>query len=297
MPESTTQLVRAIVLLLGALFFFVLLDATAKHLGKTYPVPMLVWARYAAHFVLMLLFLGPSMRLRLVATNRPARQIVRAVCLLGTTFFGIAALARMPLAETTAIVFAAPLIVTLCARPLLGEHIGVLRWVAVLIGFVGVLLIARPGSGLVSEGVALALCGAFSYAAYQILTRQLSPTENPVTMLFYTAMIGTAAMSVALPWIWSGPTPGLLDGLMIVSLGVYGGVGHFLLTRAFREAPASVLSPILYVQLVWATVVGWILFDHVPDGAAMLGILTIATAGAIIAIDSRRTPAAGRHKA
>lgn len=297
MSDSQPRLFRAIALLLGALFFFVMLDATAKHLGKIYPVPMLVWARYATHFALMVIFLGPSMRFRLVTTTRPARQVVRSVCLLGTTFFGIAALTRMPLAETTAIVFAAPLIVTLSARPLLGEHIGVLRWIAVLIGFVGVLLIARPGSGLVKEGVALALGGAFSYAAYQILTRQLSPTENPVTMLFYTAMIGTLAMSVALPWIWSGPLPGLLDGLMIVSLGAFGGIGHFLLTRAFRDAPASVLSPILYVQLIWATVVGWVVFDHVPDAAAMLGILTIATAGAIIALDSRRTPAAGRHKA
>lgn len=284
-------------MLLGALFLFVLLDSTAKHLGARHPVPMLVWSRYAVHFLLMVIFLAPSMRLRLVTTTRPARQIVRAICLLFTTFFAMAAFARMPLAETTAIVFAAPLLVTLLARPVLGEQIGALRWAAVIIGFVGVVLIARPGSGLVTDGIALALAAAVCYALYQILTRQLSSTETSVTMLFYTALIGTIGMSLALPWIWTGQMPGLVDALMICSLGVYGGVGHFLLIKAFRDAPASVLSPILYVQLIWATLMGWIVFGHFPDTAALLGILTIAAAGAVIAFDSRRKPVAGRHKA
>ncbi|WP_249115644.1 DMT family transporter [Azoarcus sp. L1K30] len=289
-------LARSIGLLLGALFLFVLLDSTAKHLAQTYPVPMLVWARYTVHFLLMVVFLAPSMRMRLISTTRPARQIIRAVCLLGTTCFGMAALSRMPLAETTAIVFAAPLIVTLLARPLLGEHIGGMRWIAALIGFVGVLLIARPGSGLVPSGIALALGGAMSYALYQILTRQLSTTENPVAMLFYTALIGTLAMTLLLPWIWGGPMPGLRDALLIASLGIYGGTGHFLLIRAFASAPASVLSPILYVQLIWAMLVGWALFGHFPDEMALIGILTIGAAGVIIAIDSRRAGASSRHK-
>ncbi|PLX75693.1 MAG: EamA/RhaT family transporter [Azoarcus sp.] len=296
MTPPTPVLARSVLLLLGALLLFVLLDSTAKHLAQTYPVPMLVWSRYSVHFLLMVIFLAPSMRLRLISTTRPTRQVARALCLLGTTFFGMAALSRMPLAETTAIVFAAPLIVTLLARPLLGEQIGVMRWVAVIVGFVGVLLIARPGSGLVAEGIALALGGAMSYALYQILTRQLTPTENPVTMLFYTALIGTVAMTLALPWIWGGPIPGLKDALLVASLGIYGGSGHFLLIRAFRDAPASVLSPILYVQLIWAMLIGWLFFGHIPDEIALLGILTIGSAGVMIAIDSRRGRAFGRLK-
>ncbi|HRP74911.1 MAG TPA: DMT family transporter [Rhodocyclaceae bacterium] len=296
MPETSPRLARSVVMLLGALFLFVLLDSTAKHLGARHPVPMLVWSRYTVHFLLMVIFLAPSMRLRLVTTTRPARQIVRAICLLFTTFFAMAAFARMPLAETTAIVFAAPLLVTLLARPVLGEQIGTLRWAAVIIGFAGVLLIARPGSGLVTDGILLALAAAVCYALYQILTRQLSSTETSVTMLFYTALIGTIGMSLALPWIWTGQMPGLLDALMIASLGIYGGVGHFLLIKAFRDAPASVLSPILYVQLILATLMGWIVFGHFPDSAAFVGILTIAVAGAIIAFDSRSKPVALRHK-
>lgn len=281
---------------MGALFMFVLLDATTKHLGQTYAVPMLAWARYAVHFLVMVVFLAPSMRMRLLTTTRPGRQVIRALCLLATTFFGMSAFTRMPLAEATAMIFAAPLLVTVLARPLLGEQISPLRWTAAIVGFAGVLLIARPGSGLVPDGVAFALAAALTYAIYQILTRQLSPTENPVTMLFYTALIGTLAMSLALPWIWGGPMPGLADGLLVTSLGLYGGIGHFLLIRAFREAPASVLSPILYVQLAWAALVGWIAFGHVPDGIALAGILTIAGAGAIIALDSRRAGQSGRHK-
>ncbi len=288
MSDSHPHALRSVMLLLAALLLFVLLDATAKRLAASYPVPMLVWARYTVHFVLMVVFLAPSMRLKLVATRRPGRQIVRAACLLAVTFLNIAALQRMPLAETTAIVFAAPLLVTLMAGPVLGERIGAVRWVAVVTGFAGVLLIARPGSGLVAEGVALALGAAVSYAVYQILTRQLSPTESPVNMLFYTALVGTAVMTLLLPWYWAGPMPDAGDALLIASLGVYGGTGHFLLIRAFRDAPASLLSPILYVQLIWATLVGWFGFGHFPDGLALVGILTIGCAGLMIAIESRR---------
>lgn len=288
MSDTSPHALRSILQLLGALFLFVLLDATAKRLAAHYPVPMLVWARYTVHFVVMVIFLAPSMRLRLVATTRPGRQMVRALCLLAVTFFNIAALRLMPLAETTAIVFAAPLLVTLLAGPVLGERVGALRWAAVILGFGGVLLVARPGGGLIAEGVALAMGAATSYAAYQILTRQLSPTENPVTMLFYTALVGTVAMTLALPWVWSGPMPNATDALLIASLGFYGGIGHFLLIRAFRDAPASLLSPILYVQLAWATLVGWVAFGHLPDGWGLGGILVIAAAGVMIAIDSRR---------
>jgi len=288
MSDTHPHALRSIMLLLGALFLFVLLDATAKRLAATYPVPMLVWSRYALHFLLMVVFLAPSMRLKLITTKRPGRQITRATCLLAVTFFNIAALQVMPLAETTAIVFAAPLMVTLMAGPLLGERIGPLRWVAVVTGFVGVLLIARPGGALVAEGVALALGAAVSYAAYQILTRQLSPTETPVNMLFYTALVGTGVTSLALPWLWEGPMPGPLDALLIASLGIYGGCGHFLLIRAFRDAPASMLSPILYVQLLWATLIGWFGFGQLPDGWGLVGILTIGGAGVLIAIDGRR---------
>ena len=133
-------------------------------------------------------------------------------------------------------------------------------------------------------GVAYALGAALSYAAYQILTRKLAATEHPLRLLFYTALLGTLAMSPVLPVFWHGQWPTPTQGLLIVSLGVYGGVGHFLLIRAFRESPASLLAPLLYSQLVWATLLGWLVFDHFPDLPAIAGMLVIGAAGLSLAI-------------
>lgn len=279
---------RGVALLLAALVLFVMLDATSKHLGQRYPVPLLVWARYTTHFLLMLALLAPRFGRRLIRSAHPGRQTLRATMLLGTTFFSMAALQRMPLAETTAVVFAAPLIVTLLAGPMLGETFGRLRWAAVLVGFCGVLLIARPGGDMNTGGLLLALAAANCYAIYQLMTRQLSGSEHPVTLLFYTALVGTLAMTPVLPWFWQGPRPDWIDMLKILSMGIYGGAGHFLLIRAFREAPASLLSPVTYAQLAWATLFGWVIFEHLPAPTALAGIAIIGGAGVMLALDGRR---------
>ena len=140
----------------------------------------------------------------------------------------------MPLAETTALVFITPILVTLLAIGLLGEKVGKGKLVAVAAGFIGAPLIARPGGAIPGAGLALALIAALSYSLYQILTRKIAASENAVTMVFYTALVGTALMSAGLPWYWSGPTPSATEALLIGSLGIYGGSGYFLLTWAFR---------------------------------------------------------------
>ncbi len=277
------------------MLLFATLDATAKHLAATFPVPMLVWARYTFHFLLMMVFLAPSLRSGLIRTRHPGTQVVRALTLVATTGFGIAALKRMPLAETTAVVFITPLIVTVLAVPLLRERVTPGRYAAVAAGFIGVLLIARPGGGLAGTGVALALVAALSYSAYQILTRKIAAMESAVTMVFYTALVGTLTMTLALPWYWSGPMPDPAEVLLIGSLGIYGGTGHFLLTRAFRLAPASTLSPFLYVQLIFATALGWLVFGQLPDGWALAGMAVIAASGLWIALGERIGGTPGRH--
>lgn len=294
MTETAHHPLRAIALFLAAMLLFAALDTTAKHLAQTFPVPMLVWARYTLHLLLMGLLLGWSMRGRLIATRHPVAQVVRALLLIATTGFGIAALRIMPLAEATAIFFVAPLIVTLLAVRLLGERVGAWRYAAVAAGFAGVLLIARPGGALPPVGVATALVAALAYSGYQILTRRIAHHENPVTMVFYTALVGTVVMTTALPWYWSGPMPDWRQAMLIGSLGIYGGTGHFLLTRAFRLAPASTLSPFQYVQLVWATLLGWLVFDQLPDKLSLAGGLVIAASGLAIALDERRSAAPAR---
>ena len=300
-PAMTTDNhpLRGTLLLVGAVFCFALLDASAKHLALHFPVPLLAWTRYVVHCLLMALFLAPRLGRRLVATGRPTRQIVRALLLVGSTAFGMAALARMPLAETTATIFVAPLLVALLAGPWLGERLPASRWIVVGLGFVGVLLIARPGGEISGAGLAFALAGAGCYTFYQLLTRQLTATENTLTLLFYTAWVGSVAMTLALPWYGSATlqaaaraTPG--QWLHMASLGLFGGAGHFLLIRAFRYAPASLLSPFLYLQLVWATLLGILVFGHWPDTVNLLGMGIIVGCGLFLALPRGGTAPTGK---
>lgn len=285
MPEARP--VVGILLMLGAGLCFAALDATAKHLTQTFPVPMLVWARYAVHLALMLMFLAPSMRSRLIATRRPVALIARALMLVGTTTFAIAAFSIMPLAEGTAFLFVTPLIVVILASALLKESVTPGRWCAILAGFAGALLIARPGGTLTGPGILLMSLAAGCYAVYQVQTRQMSATENTVTMLFYTALVGTVALSLAAPLYWGGPMPNASQALGIASLGIYGGTGHLLMTRAFRHGPASTLAPFLYAQLVWAMLLGWLFYGQLPDLLSVAGMAVIAASSLSIALAER----------
>ncbi len=288
MLDRTQHPLRGVVLFLAAVFLFAALDATAKYMNAFFAVPLLVWARYLVHFVIMLVFMAPGMGREIIVTRRPWLMSFRALMLVGVTLLAQLALKTLPLAETTALVFITPLLVALLAGPLLGEQVRRSTWLITLVGFAGVLLIARPGGALFGTGVAYALGAALCYAIYQILTRKLAATEHPNRLLFYTALIGTLSMSLTLPAYWDGQIPTLPQGLLIVSLGLYGGIGHFMLIRAFREAPASTLSPLLYVQLIWATLLGWWVFDQLPDLLAIVGMLIIGASGLSLAIRSRR---------
>lgn len=289
---SEPRPLTGILLMLGAVFCFAALDATSKRMAQTFPVPLLVWARYSVHFLLMLAFLGPSMRLKLVTTAHPRRQIIRGLTLVGTSLFGMTGFAILPLAEATALLFVAPLIVVILARFLLHENITAGRWLAVVAGFAGALLIARPGGALSFTGVIFMALAAICYAFYQVQTRRLSATENTLTMLFYTALIGTLSMTLVAPFYWGGPRPDVVQSLQIVSMGILGGTGHLLLTRAFHHAPASMLSPVIYVQIIWATLFGWVFHAHLPDGLSVIGIGVIAGSSLFIALSERiRKPA------
>ncbi len=274
--------------MLTALLFFAALDANVKYLTRHFSLPFIVWSRYTGHCLMMLLFLAPSHGFALVAARQPGLQILRGLLLVGTTALGAVALKRMPLAETTALLFVTPLLVSVLAVPMLKERLSPLRLAAVSSGLGGVLMIARPDGELSAGGIAYALAAAGCYSLYQIYTRRAAANEPAMAMLFYTALVGTLVTTAALPWLWDAPSPSLGDAALLASLGLLGGSGHFLLIHAFRLAPVGVLSPLLYVQLVWATLLGWLVFAQIPDSWTFGGITIIAASGVLVAFGPRR---------
>lgn len=276
----------ALYFLLGV-FLFACMDTVTKYLAARYPASLVVGVRYIVHFLLMVLVLAPTQGKRLVQTRRTGLVLIRAACLAAGSLLFALALQRMPVAEATAILFVAPLLVVLLAGPVLHERVGRTGWAAVVAGFVGILLIARPGGALDASGLALAFTAAATTATYQLLSRLLAGTETTLAMLFYTALVGAVAFGASVPWFWGDAQPGALDVALLASLGVLGGIGHFLFTAAHRHAAASTLAPLQYSQLVWVGLLGWLTFGHVPENLSILGMAIVAAAGAAVAVRSR----------
>lgn len=287
-----TRFLPAALWLMAATISFTLLDASAKYLSERVPVPVIVWVRYTVHCLFMIAAFAPRMGFDLVKTGRPFLHILRGLALLLTTACGLTALSQMPLAETLAIAFLSPLIVVIAAGPLLGEQPKPAIWFAVLLGFVGVLLIARPGGAVNGAGLFFALATALVYAAYQLLTRALSASEGQLTLLFYTALVGALGASCLVPFYWPQHMVDTRDAVLLCALALFGGGGHFLLIRAFSLAPASSLSPLMYVQLLWQTLAGWLVFDHLPDLYAVAGGLLIAGSGVAVVVSQKKTAGA-----
>lgn len=286
--RSERHPLRGVVYFVLALFLFACLDATFKVLVQRHPVPLLAFARYFVHALLMVAVLGPRMGTRLLHAHRPGMVLLRALCLVLLSLLMPLALVRMPLAEATSIMFVAPLMVALLAGPLLGEVIGRARWLAVGCGFLGVLLVMRPGGSLDMLGVLFVLLAACSNTAYQLLSRFLGGSEGAYSMLFYSALAGTVCFGLALPFFLTGPAPNWLDTLLMLSTGVTGGIGHLLFTLAYRDAPASMLAPVTYIQLLWAALLGWLIFGQFPDAVSLLGMGVIALSGVVVALQGRR---------
>ena len=283
--------VRGILLMIAAVTILALLDTTAKYLSRTYPVLGVVWARFAFQTLLMLVVLGPRSRLGLMRTNRPTLQIFRGVVLMGASMFFVSALSRMPIADASAISFLAPLIITALSVPMLRERVDTLSWLAVLCGFAGVLVIIRPGGEMFSWSALLPLGAAACFALFQVLTRKLAGVDPALPTLFYPALVGTALMTFLLPFHWSTPqTPG--HAALFVLMGVLAGVGHFIMIKAYQIAPAPVIAPFVYSQLVVVIGLGYAVFDEFPDRWSVLGMVIVVAAGAFI---FRRQHSAHRH--
>ena len=256
---------------------FATLDTTAKLVSASVPLLMGIWFRYCFQALMTTLVVVPRFGVAVLKTQHPRFQILRGLLLLISSFFAFSSLLYLPVADFTAIGSLVPLIITLLAARMLGEQVSKRRWVLVLGGFAGAMLIIRPGGANFIWPMLLPLGAVVTYSWFQLLTSHMVKTENPLTMHLYTGWVGTLVPSLMLPFVWVNPTQKELGMLLLV--GALGTVGHYLLILAYKRSPASNLTPYLYAQIVFAMLGGWLVFNQVPDSWALAGIALIAACG------------------
>jgi drug/metabolite transporter (DMT)-like permease len=265
--------------ILATMFCFISLDTLMKYLLQSYSLLQVTWARFFFATLMAAVIAGPNLPGSL-RSRAPLLQTGRSLLLMLTTGVYNAGVKLTPLATATAIMFTSPILVTVLSVPLLKEHVGMRRWIGVIVGFLGALIVVRPGLGGVGVGALLLLIAAFLNANYQILTRKVGTQDQLTTSLFYTAAVGAAVTSplVAFDWLW--PTTG--GWLAFAASGIAGCIGHFCLIQAFRHAPASVVAPFSYSSLIWATLYGWLIFAEWPDPWTWAGAALIIVSGLYI---------------
>jgi drug/metabolite transporter (DMT)-like permease len=264
----------------GAVICFSIVDATAKWLGQTYEPIQIVFLRYLFGLIPIVPLIWRAGGFSVLRTRRPLAHVLRASLLFGAFLAFISALRALPLAEAVAIGFTAPLFVTALARPMLGEAVGPRRWAAVVVGFMGALVMLRPGSAAFRPEALLVLASALSFAVAMLLTRRLARTETNVAMLAYTTFGACLASLPFLSLVWRAPTDDHFG--LFVLLGIFGGTAAYLLIVAYRHAPAAVIAPFDYTGLIWASLLGWILWRESPEPAVWIGAAVIALSGIYI---------------
>lgn len=286
MTDSAATLNRGVLLVLGSILVGVSMDALAKHLTAFMAVGMLVWSRYFGHALLMVVWALGTRRL-VWRTTAPWLQWVRSVLLVASTAQLYAALVHLPLSTTAAIGMVHPLITTALAVPILGEVVGWRRWCAVLVGLVGAVIIIRPSFEVLGWPVLLPLGMAFGYASYTVATRALARVDSSATTFAWTPVAGAIAATLYLPWGWQTPQTTAEVGQLLM-LGVLGATAHLLYVMALRLVPAGVIGAFSYSGLVWAGLLGFVLFAEVPDRWTLLGAGLIAGSGLYVWARERR---------
>ena len=280
-PEAATPIPAILFVLLTGVIFTVL-DTCAKYLVLSgMSSAFVAWTRFAGHTLLAVVLLGGFRNAAMFRTASLRMQVLRSLMLLGSTVFNFAALMTLQLAQTAAMFFAVPILVTALAGPLLGEWAGWRRWLAVLAGFCGVLVITRPGVGEFGIGHVFALCATLSNCFYVILTRRMSAKESPESLVFYSALAPTVLMLPVVPFTAAAP-PGILHIVLLVVIAACGGIGHWFLIKAYGMASTISLAPYPYLQIVWMIAAGYLVFGQLPDGWTLAGAAIIVASGLYI---------------
>jgi drug/metabolite transporter (DMT)-like permease len=301
---TSSRPLRAIGLMCLAWALFACLDTTAKYLGTATELPaaQVIWMRFLGQFLAMVAALGLLAVPSLLVTSKLKVQLLRSLLLLSSTTFNFLALRHLRLDQTTTIGFLTPLTVAVLAGPFLGEWIGWRRAIAITVGFAGILVALRPGLGEFHPAFLLSLVGMLSYAVFSLITRHLAGFDRAEVTLFYSLLAGTlmvAPLALA-QWVWPATQ---LEWALLLSMGVYGGLGHYLFILAHRYAPASIVAPFLYISLITHSTAGYLVFGHVPDAWTLSGAAIVILSGlylfqreratlraAAVAITSEATP-------
>lgn len=287
MKPPASRPLLGIALMLVAVLMGASLDAFAKWLTQHYPVAQIVTVRFAAQTAVAV-FLAPWIGWRgVLHTGVPGLHVLRGVAMITASGLFVASLSQLPLATSVVLGQTSPLIAAAIAVPLLGERVTLRHWLLVLAGFVGVVVVLRPAPELFGWSVLLPLGSAVSYAIYQVATRRASAVDLAVPSLFYGSLVGCALAACVAPFVWVWPTP--LHGALMLVHGVLCGVSHFLVIRALMLTSVSLSAPFGYAGLLWAIVLGLLIFDERPDWTTLAGGGLIALAGILLAREAVRS--------
>lgn len=275
-PPASSPL-RGILLVVASTIFLASSDSVAKMLAASIPAIEIIWIRYFSFCLIMLPIVLVNGLGNFLRPQRPGLLVLRGFGLLVSALFFVNSLRYLPIAAATAIAFVAPVFVTALSVPLLGERVGAHRWGAAVIGLIGVLVIVRPGTSAFEIAAVLPIFSALVWALTLILTRRMGAADGPVATLAYAAVIGFAASSLMVPFVWVAPTAEVL--LLGAFVGLASTTGHWLVVIAYRQADASVLATFSYTQLVWASLLGVLLFDTLPDLWTIIGSAMIVASG------------------
>jgi drug/metabolite transporter (DMT)-like permease len=276
--EQQRQRFIGIALMCVAVIMFACNDAIAKLLNSHMHTIQVVWARYVSAFAVGLVMFNPFRQPHLMRSKRPWLQLGRSTLLLFSTLLNFIALRYLQLDQTVSIMFCTPFLVAALGGPMLGEWIHWRRWTAIAVGFLGVLLVTRPGAGGVHPAAILSFIGAICYAVYSISTRILSRSDPDETTNFYSNLVGVIAACAAVPFFWSPQTDPLII-IMMASMGLFSGIGHYLLIMGHRRAPAAVLAPFIYTEIVWMIALGYFMFGDVPNHWTLAGVAVVIASG------------------
>jgi drug/metabolite transporter (DMT)-like permease len=276
-PARADRPLRGIALILVSTVFLGTSDVTSKYLSATLPSIEIAWIRFLVFALIMLPAMLPGSSLFALRTGRPGLQVMRGVALLGSSLLFISGLRFLPIAEASATSFISPLFVTALSIFLLGENVGLRRWLATAVGLLGVLIILRPGSGAFHPAALFPVVSALAWACTLVMTRMLSGREAVITTMTWSSIVGFVILSALVPTVWVAPS--WHDILFGVLIGVASTAGQWIVVLAFRYADASVLAPFSYTQLLWVSTLGFIIFGEVPDIWTVAGAVFIVASG------------------